>query len=313
MEYKNLGASGLKVSLCGLGTNNFGMLMSDQNKVNDVVNKALDLGINLFDTANIYGGQGTSEKMLSEALGSNRRDVIVATKFCGQMGDGPNDKGGSRGHIMKAVEDSLHRLNTDYIDLYQFHFPDPSTPIEETMEALTCLVRSGKVRYIGHSNFSGWQIAEAHFLAKENNFVPFVSAQNAFSLIDRRAEHEVVPAAERFGLGILPYFPLASGMLTGKYKRGEAAPEGTRLAAMGDRLGDNMSDRNFDIVEKLTDFAESNGHTILELAFGWLASQDAVSSVIAGATRPEQLEQNAKAVEWKLTKDDFKAVKKLLK
>ena len=227
MEYRNLGRSGLQVSVVGLGCNNFGM-RADYEATEAVVRACLDTGINLFDTADIYGG-AKSEEYLGKALGANRQDVIVASKFAVQMGEGPLMRGASRRYIMQAVEASLRRLDTDYLDLYQVHFPDPETPLEETLRALDDLVRSGKVRYIGNSNFAGWEIASGHWIAEHRNLTPFVSAQNEYSLLKRDIETEVLPACEAFGLGMLPFFPLASGLLTGKYRRGEDAPEGARV------------------------------------------------------------------------------------
>ncbi len=293
MEYKSLGASGLQVSAVGLGCNNFGMRI-DKEKSAAVVSRALELGINFFDTADIYGGT-LSEQFLGEALGDRRKDVIVATKFGGPTGEGLGNRGGSRRYIIRAVEASLRRLNTDYIDLYQYHFPDVKTPIEESLRAMDDLVRSGKVRYIGSSNMSAWQAVEAHWVAKSEHLSPFITAQNEYSLINRRAEGELVPACRQYGIGILPYFPLASGLLTGKYSRGETPPEGTRIAAWGARGKELLTDRNFDIVEGLQKFAAERDKTLLDVAFGWLAGQDVVSSVIAGATKPEQVEQNAAA------------------
>ncbi len=311
MEYRQLGNSGLQVSIVGLGCNNFGMRIQ-QDETTAVVNKAIDLGINLFDTADIYGGRGTSETYLGVALGDRRHDIVLASKFGMAMGEGPYTSGGSRKYIMKAVEDSLRRLNTDYIDLYQIHQPDPETPIEETMRALDDLVKSGKVRYIGHSNFSGWQTAEAAKIAEQHNMTPFISAQNEYSLLQRRVEHDLVPACNHFGVGILPFFPLASGFLTGKYRQGEAAPEGTRLSA--GRFGERyLSDENFAVLGKLEAYASDNGHTILELAMSWLASQPEIGSVIAGATKPEQVESNATAADWKMTKEQIDEVRALLK
>jgi aryl-alcohol dehydrogenase-like predicted oxidoreductase len=305
VEYRNLGNSGLQVSIVGLGCNNFGMRM-DANATDAVVGACLDEGINLFDTADVYGGQGRSEEFLGRALKGKRHQAIIATKFASPMGEGPMTSGASRGYIMKAVDDSLRRLGTDYIDLYQVHRPDPKTPHEETMRALDDLVRSGKVRYLGNSNYTGWQIAHCDWIAKTGHMAPFISAQNQYSLLDRRIEAEVVPAAEQFGLGILPFFPLASGMLTGKYRRGESAPEGTRLAGpMGSRA---LTDQNFDMVERLEEYAQSRGHTILELAFSWLASKPYIGSVIAGATKPEQVKANAAAAAWRLTAEEMAEV-----
>jgi aryl-alcohol dehydrogenase-like predicted oxidoreductase len=311
MEYRNLGRSGLQVSVVGLGTNNFGMRM-DAGQAADVVHACLDQGITLFDTADIYGGRGKSEEFLGQALKGRRDEAIVATKFAGPMGEGPLRSGGSRRYIMQEVEASLRRLDTDYIDLYQMHFPDPKTPQDETMRALDDLVTSGKVRYLGNSNYAGWQIANAAWIAKSEHLAPFVSAQNQYSLLDRRIEAEVVPAAREFGLSILPFFPLASGLLTGKYKRGQAAPEGARLSAgpQADRL---LTEQNYDTVEKLEAFAQERGHTILELAFSWLASLDYVGSVIAGATRPDQVAANAAAASWRLTSEEMGEVDRLTK
>jgi aryl-alcohol dehydrogenase-like predicted oxidoreductase len=302
LEFRNLGNSGLQVSVIGLGCNNFGMRI-DLDGTKDVLSAAIDEGINLLDTADVYGGRGKSEEMMGVALKGRRHEVILATKFASPMGEGPMKTGASRKWIMEAVEDSLRRLQTDYIDLYQVHRPDDKTPIEETMRALEDLVRSGKVRYLGHSNFSGWMTAEAQYVAKYEHLTPFVSAQNEWSLLNRRVEHDLVPACARFNVGILPYFPLASGMLTGKYRRGQDAPEGTRLSAgpFGARM---LTDKNYETVEKLEAFAQDRGHTILELAIGWLASQPTVSSVIAGATKPEQVHANAAAAGWTLTGDD---------
>jgi aryl-alcohol dehydrogenase-like predicted oxidoreductase len=306
VEYKRLGKSGLQVSAVGLGCNNFGMRI-DKDATKAVVDKAIESGITLFDTANIYGGT-RSEEFLGAALGDRRKDVVVATKFGGPVGAGPLNKGGARRHVIQACEDSLRRLQTDWIDLYQFHFPDPLTPVEETLRALDDLVRSGKVRYIGNSNMAGWQVADAEWTARLHNLTPFASAQNEYNLLDRRIEKELAPACQQYGLGILPYFPLANGMLTGKYKRGEKPAEGTRLAAYGARAEPMMSDRNFDLVEKLEAWAQERGHSLLDLAFAWLASHDYVPSVIAGATKPEQVAANAAAGEWRLTPEEMAEV-----
>ncbi len=309
MEYRNLGRSGLQVSVVGLGCNNFGR-RCDLDATKQVVDKAIDLGITLFDTANIYGPGGLSEEYLGQALGSRRQDVIVATKFAGPMGEGPMRSGGSRKHIVDACEASLRRLGTDCIDLYQVHFPDTTTPIEETMRALDDLVRAGKVRYLGHSNFSGWQTAECHYVAKAEHLAPFISAQNQYSLLDRAVERELAPACQKFGLGILPYFPLASGFLTGKYRRDQPPPEGARLSnpAMQGMASRILNDRNWDKLEKLEEFAQSHGKTMVDLAIGWLASKPYVGSVIAGATKPEQVDSNVTAGDWKLTPEEMAAV-----
>jgi aryl-alcohol dehydrogenase-like predicted oxidoreductase len=307
MKLRRLGASGLKVSEVGLGCNNFGMRI-DAKATDAVVGAALDAGITLFDTADIYGGT-KSEEFLGKALGKRRGEVVLATKFGMRIGDDPRRMGGSRRWIMRAVEDSLTRLSTDWIDLYQFHSPDPDTPIDETLRALDDLVTQGKVRYIGNSNFSGWQIADADWTAAGGT--RFISAQNQYSLLELKAEYEVLPACEHFGLGFLPFFPLASGLLSGKYRRGEKPPEGTRLAAWGARGQAAMSDRNFDKVEKLEAWAGERGHTILELAFTWLLGHEVVSSVIAGATSPEQVKANAATADWVLSPDEVEEVGKL--
>ena len=303
MEYRNLGKSGLQVSALGLGCNNFGR-RCDKAQTAVVVNKAIELGVTLFDTADVYGPRGLSEEFLGAALKDHRRDVVIATKFVGPMGEGPLWGGASRRYIFEAVDASLRRLGTDYIDLYQVHFPDVRTPMEETMRALDDVVRQGKVRYIGCSNFAGWQVTEAQWIARSGHMTPFVSAQNQYNLLDRRIERELVPACNAYGLGILPYFPLANGFLTGKYRKGETLPEGTRLAAAAQQAERILTDDNFEVLTKLEDFAQGRGHTMLELAIGWLASQPHVPSVIAGATKPEQLEQNARAVEWRLTGEE---------
>lgn len=311
MDLRRLGASGLKVSEIGLGCNNFGMRI-DQAATTAVVGAALDAGITLFDTADVYGGS-KSEVMLGKALGEKRKDVVVATKFAMPMGEGPYRRGGSRRYVASAIEASLKRLRTDYIDLYQMHEPDPQTPIEETLDALDDIVRAGKARYVGCSNFAGWQIADADWVAKVRSRTRFISAQNQFSLLERKIEHEVLPACERFGLGLLPYFPLASGLLTGKYHRGEAPPEGTRLAGWGRRGQAALSERNFDRIEKLADWAKARDKSLLELAFAWLLGHPAVPSVIAGATRPEQVRANAATAAWRLTADEVTEVTSLTK
>jgi aryl-alcohol dehydrogenase-like predicted oxidoreductase len=310
MQLRNLGASGLKVSIIGLGCNNFGMRI-DQAQTRMVVDAALDCGVNFFDTADIYGGS-KSEVFLGDALKGRRDKAVLATKFANPMGEGAYLRGGARRYIVKAVEDSLKRLHTDHIDLYQMHVPDADTPIDETLRALDDLVRSGKVLYIGNSNFSGWQIADADWTARAAGLERFVSAQNNFSLLERGAEREVLPACERFGLGLLPFFPLASGFLTGKYQRGEPPRQGTRLAAWGARGAAALSDRNFDRLEALEAWAEKRGRRILDLAFAWLLGHPAVSSVIAGATTPEQVQANARCAEWILTPEEVVEVRALI-
>ena len=312
MEYKNLGRSGLQVSVVGLGCNNFGM-RCDYDQSQTVVHKALDEGITLFDTADVYGGQGKSEEFLGRILKGKRQDVVIATKWGMKMGEGPHKSGASRKYIVAAVEDSLRRLDTDYIDLYQLHRPDSSTPIDETLRALDDLVSSGKVRYIGHSNFAGWQAAEAHFTAKQANLTPFISAQNEYSLLDRRIEAELVPACNAYGVSVLPFFPLASGFLTGKYRQGQDLPEGTRLANAGPMAARILTDKNYEVLGKLEDFADAREKSMVDLAIGWLASLSHVGSVIAGATKPEQITQNVAAGNWKLTAEELAEVDAITK
>jgi len=302
VETRQLGS--LDVTLVGLGCNNFGM-RADEGQSTRVVQAALDAGINFFDTADVYGGT-RSEQYLGRALGKRRDDVIVATKFVAPIDDDPSHAGASARWVAEAVEGSLRRLGTDRIDLYQQHGPDPNVPIEETLEALDQLVRAGKVREIGNSNFSGEQIDEADSTSEHDRLARFVSAQNHFNLLHREPLRDVVPACVRHGLGVLPYFPLASGLLTGKYQRGAPAPEGTRLSMLPqERAARVMSDENFDAVDRLAAFADARDRTILELAFAWLAAQPAMTSIIAGATKPEQVAANVAAVGWKLSDDDL--------
>jgi len=310
MEQRNLGRSGLRVSAVGLGCNNFGGRISLEAS-RAVVHKALDLGITLFDTADIYGDKGGSETALGEILGARRKDIVLATKFGMPMDIERGLTGASRRYIMSAVEDSLRRLKTDWIDLYQLHEPDPHTPIEETLRALDDLVRQGKVRYIGCSNLPAWQVADALWTSRHLSLASFVSCQDEYSLVVRDHEDHLIPAMKHYGLGLLPYFPLACGLLTGKYKRDEAPPAGTRLAIMKQRADTYLTSENFSLVERLTEFAEARGHTLLELAFSWLACRKPVASVIAGASKPEQVEQNVRAAGWKLTADDFAEIDRL--
>jgi aryl-alcohol dehydrogenase-like predicted oxidoreductase len=310
VEIRNLGQSGLRMSSIGLGCNNFGGRI-DAAATKIVIHKALDLGITLFDTADVYGERGGSELEMGRILGDNRKRIVLATKFAGPMDDSGEKIGGSRQYIMTAVEDSLRRLKTDWIDLYQMHRTDARTPIEETLRALDDLVRQGKVRYIGCSNFPAWEMTEAAWTARTAGLAGFVSCQDEYSLVHRTPEAELLPAARKLGLGLLPYFPLASGLLTGKYRRNVALPAGTRLANT-QRLADRyLTGRNWEIAEKLGDFVESRGHTMLELAFSWLLAQSPVASVIAGATRPEQLEQNVKAGGWKMTADELAEIDRI--
>jgi aryl-alcohol dehydrogenase-like predicted oxidoreductase len=310
MEKRKLGASGPEVSLVGLGTNNFGG-RTDLEASRRVIDKALDLGVTLFDTADIYGNYGGSEEVLGRVLGQRRKGIVLATKFGMAMDESGTRKGASRRYIMQAAEDSLKRLKTDWIDLYQVHQPDPATPIEETLRALDDLVNAGKVRYVGCSNFSGAQVGEAQRIASERHLSAFVCCQDEYSLLVRGVEKDRVPVMQKYGLGLLPFFPLASGMLTGKYKQNAPLPAGTRLATTK-RLADNViNDRNWATVKALTDFAAKRGHTILELAMSWLAARSPVTSIIAGATKPEQVEQNVAAVGWKLTSAEIAEIDRI--
>jgi aryl-alcohol dehydrogenase-like predicted oxidoreductase len=311
MRYTSLGNSGLVVSVVGLGCNNFGRRL-DVEQTRKVVDAAIDSGVTLLDTAEGYGGRGRSEEILGEVLAGRRDQVVLATKFGHQssdMGYGPaaGAKGG-RAYIRRAVEHSLRRLQTDYIDLYQIHTPDPVTPIEETLSALTELVQAGLVRYVGHSNFNAVQIATAASAARELTTAPFISAQNHWSLLERDAELEIVPAAIQFGLGVLPYFPLANGLLTGKIRRGTEPAKGTRLA---DR-SDYITEVKLDKVEALASFAEQHGRTMLEVAIGGLAALPGCTSVIAGATSAEQVRANAAAGEWQPAEAELTELDKIM-
>jgi len=294
MKLRKLGEAGPEVSVAGLGCNNFGMRI-DLESSRKVIHKALDLGITLFDTADIYGNRGGSETMIGQILGENRKRIVLATKFGGAMNDAGTMKGAARRYIMSAAEASLKRLRTHWIDLYQIHFPDPATPIEETLRALDDLMRDGKVRYIGCSNFAAWQLVDAQWTAQHHNLHAFVSCQNEYSLLVRSVERELLPAMQKFGLGMLPYFPLASGLLTGKYVRNKPAPENTRFQALKGLADRYVTESNWKIVERLETFCAKRGHALLQLAFSWLLARPTVASVIAGATKPGQVEQNAKA------------------
>jgi aryl-alcohol dehydrogenase-like predicted oxidoreductase len=308
VQYRSLGRGGPRVSEVGLGCNNFGLRI-DEAAADAVVGSALDQGVTLLDTADVYG---PSEDILGRVLsGGRRHQVVLATKFGAPMPGGANFKGGSRSYVIRAVERSLKRLQTDYIDLYQIHMPDPETPIEETLGALHDLVKAGKVRSIGSSNFTGWRIADADWSARDARLTRFVSAQNNFSLLERGAEDDVIPACERFGLGLLPFFPLASGLLSGKYVRGQPPAEGTRLAAWGPQFAASLNDQNFDRIDALTAWAAARGHAILELAFAWLLGHPAVSSVIAGATSPAQVSANVAAAAWRLSPEEVEEVSAL--
>jgi len=313
MTYRRLGSSGLVVSVIGIGCNNFGRKL-DLDGTRAVVDAALDAGITLFDTADTYGTpHGASEEALGAALKGHRDEVVLATKFGMDMeGLNGNDFGarGSRRYVTRAVEASLRRLDTDYIDLYQMHEPDPATPIDETLAALDDLVRAGKVRYLGNSNFAGWQIADADWTARAAGQTPFISAQNQYSLLERDVETEVVPACEHFGLGLLPFFPLDSGLLSGKYRRGERPAEGTRLSLA--RYQRWLDGADWDKIEALTAYGAERGHSLLEVAIAGLAARPAVTSVIAGATSPDQVRANVAAGGWILSAEDVAALDEVL-
>ena len=310
MTYRRLGGSGLAVSVVGLGCNNFGMRI-DQDATQAVVDAAIEEGVTLFDTSDSYG---ESEVMLAKALGVEARPGRDRHQVRQRPARAPTAPTGVPGAAVatsaRRSSARCERLDTDWIDLYQIHYPDPHTPIEETLGALSDLVHEGLVRYIGHSNFAGWQIADAAWTAETGGLEHFVSAQNHYNLVERQAETEVVPACERFGLGLLPYFPLASGLLTGKYHRGDAAPEGGRIAAWG--MNHLLSDANFDVVEAIEDYAAQRGLSLLEVAIGGLAARPAVASVIAGATSAAQMKANALAGEWTPSADDLAALDALL-
>ena len=309
METRKLGS--LDVSVVGLGCNNFGM-RCDEAQSAAVVNAAIDAGINFFDTADVYGGT-RSETFLGKALGRRRDEVVIATKFASPVDSDPEHRGASARWIAQAVEDSLRRLGTDHIDLYQQHRPDDQVPLEETIGALDKLVRDGKVLELGNSNFSGELIKQAESISSAKGQARFVSAQNELNLLRRRARDEVLPACTEVGIGFLPFFPLASGLLTGKYRRGEGTPEGTRLAGMPEeRKSQVLTDRNFSRLEALSTFAEERDHTLLDLAFAWLMALPGMTSVIAGATKPEQVKTNAAAAGWTLDQSDLDQIDKIL-
>jgi aryl-alcohol dehydrogenase-like predicted oxidoreductase len=299
MEYRKLGNSGLKVSEIGLGTNTFKWVI-DEPASAAIINRAIELGINYIDTADVYGGGG-SEEFIGKALKGKRNQVILATKFCNKMGEGPNDRGASRYYIMKAVEASLRRLQTDYIDMYQVHQYDPGTSIEETLRTLDDLVKSGKVRYIGTSNFTAWQICEALFTSKMNNLNSFITEQSLYNLMNRKIEAELVPLAIKHNIGLIPWGPLAGGFLTGKYHKGEKYPSDYRLASGMALYGSFFNDAGFDKLTKLEKFAQDRGHKVGELAVAWLLSKPYISTIIAGARRPEQVAVNVAGSQWKLT------------
>ena len=310
MQIRKLGSLGPDVSLVGLGTNNFGGRI-DAAASRLVLDRALDLGVTLIDTADVYGNKGGSEEILGNLLGSRRKSVVLATKFGLPMDDAGKLAGASRRYIMRAAEASLRRLKTDWIDVYQLHRPDPDTPIEETLRALDDLKQAGKIRFIGCSNLSAAQIEEAQSVAAREHLISFVCCQDEYSLIERALGKDRLSAMHKYGLGLLPYFPLASGLLTGKYRKDAPLPRGTRLARSAHHADDLLTARNWRIVETLSAFATARGHTLLELAMSWLASRPYISSIIAGATRPEQVEQNVAAVSWTLTPADLTEIDRI--
>ena len=309
MNYRSLGRSGLQVSVIGLGTNQFGGKV-DQAGVNEIIDGVLDLGINFIDTADVYQ-QGRSETALGVALKGKWEKVVLATKAFFPTGDGPNDKGVSRYHLVNAVEASLRRLQSDHIDLYQMHRWDDGTPIEETLRALDDLVRSGKVRYVGASNYMAWQLARANLLAESNHWTPFVSIQNHYHMFEREQEREMIPFCNAHNIGILPFFPLAGGFLTGKYKRGEGAPAGSR-GESSPYVQAYMTDANFDKLEALEGWSAARGRTLGELAHAWLLAQPQVSSVISGATKLAHVQSNVTGADWALSAEELAEVNAIL-
>lgn len=309
MEYRRVGQAGLRVSAVGLGANNFGG-RTDEDRSLAVIQHALDLGVTTIDTADVYG-QGRSEEIIGRALQGRRHQAEILTKVRGAMGEGPHDKGLSRKHIVAACEDSLRRLQTDYIDLYQVHSWDPDAPLEETLRALDDLVRDGKVRYVGCSNFAAWQLTWSLWISDRRGYAPFISVQPHYNMFERSVEKELLPACAAFGIGVIPYFPLASGLLTGKYRAGAPIPSGTRFAG-NERLQQQLTDERLGQVARLEEIARSHGKTIGQLAIAWLLARPEVCTVIAGATRPEQIEENAGAAGWSLDADALEAIARVL-
>jgi aryl-alcohol dehydrogenase-like predicted oxidoreductase len=310
MDYRRLGSSGLKVSAIGVGCNQFGSYL-DAAGTAAVVHAALDAGISFFDTADVYGNKGLSEEYLGQALAGRWDKVVVASKVRHPMGDGPNDGGASRYHLQNAVEASLRRLKTDHIDLYQIHAWDANTPIEETLRTLDDLVRAGKVRYLGASNFAAWQLCHANDLAARHGWEPFVSVQPEYNLLAREAERELIPFCQWSGVGVLPYFPLAGGFLTGKYQRGQEPPPGTR-GTRSPYVRAFLKPETFDLLDKLRPIAAAHGRSLADLAIAWLLAQPRIASVIAGATRPEQIQANAAASTFAISPDDLAQIRSTL-
>lgn len=310
MEYRHLGKAGVRVSVIGLGTNRFGSKAVPQEEVNNIIDAALDVGVNLIDTANAYQ-KGESERTLGRALKGRWDRVVVATKFWYPVGEGPNDRGASRYHIMNAVEASLARLQSDHIDLYYVHRWDETTPIEETLRALDDLIRVGKVRYLGCSEFASWRLAQANLLAEVRGWTPFAAVQSHYHLLERGVEQEVLPYCRTHGVGFVPFFPLAGGFLTGKYKRGQPAPIGSRGESSGYVQG-YMTEANYDVIEALEAWAQERDRGLNELAEAWLLAEPAVCSVISGATQLEHVLSNAKAADWVLTDQEVGEIRAIL-
>ena len=321
MEIRNLGNSGLRVSLVGLGCNNFGGRIDDEAS-EKVIDKAFDLGITFFDTADVYGqfsptgivdfsGKGGSERVLGKFLGDRRKEIVLATKFSQPMDPEGRLRGTSRRYVITAVEASLKRLNTDWIDLYYVHKDDPTTPIEETLRALDDLIKAGKIRYTACSNFPAWRAVESAWTARTHNLNGFIACQDELNLLNRKNQKELIPALAAHGVGFVPYYPLAGGALTGKYRKGAPMPEGARITK-GKRYSEKfLGDNKQEIIEELIAFAEKRDHTLLELAMSWLAAQPQIGSIIAGATKTDQLEANVEAAGWKLTAEDLAEIDKI--
>jgi aryl-alcohol dehydrogenase-like predicted oxidoreductase len=304
MKQSNVGTTDVKVSILGLGCNNFGLRMPVE-EAQPVIEKALDAGITFFDTADVYGQRGGSETALGRYLGGRSKDVFIASKFGNPMDDSGKLRGGTRGYVMQAVEASLKRLKRDWIDLYQMHRPDPAVPIEETLRALDDCVKQGKIRFIGFSQLAGWELGDRHWTARHNKLCPVTAVEIEYSLLNRDPERELIPAMREYGVGLLPFYPLASGFLTGKYQRGAAMPEGARLTKGKSYSALFMTEHNWDVLEQLAAFCAARGHSLLDLALSWLAAQPVMLSVIAGATRADQVASNAKAIEWALSAEEL--------
>ncbi len=302
MQYRQLGSSGARVSAVGLGGNNFGR-RCDAAKTAEVIHRALDKGINHVDTADIYGGNGLSEEYVGKAISDRRSSVFLATKVGMKMGEGTNEKGASRVHILDGIDGSLRRLGTDYIDLFYIHADDRATPLDETMRALDDIVRDGKARYVAMSNYSAWRACSALWAADRRGYAPFVVSQSEYNLLNRKIEADLIPFCKQYGIGIVPYSPLAGGILTGKYRLGEAIQPGVR-GYDNPGFQKQLTPENLAKVERLSKFATERGHTAVQLAIAWLLAQPTVCSVIAGATRTEQVDENAAAGDWTLTAAD---------